>query len=164
MKTTRYILGWIFVRPRRWFFHRMIWCTDLQLVPRYISYLGWSWPNLHWWLLYKTVFKLFKWLNYDAWRPLCTWEPHLKHQPWYAKLIQRIGQTTAGFAISGGECYHCASQDGCPVWLSDDEAGKTFINIKTWTTGTPDGTDYRFSGTTICPKCGYRQYYEDGSL
>jgi len=79
-------------------------------------------------------------------------------------VVHRIGATTAGYAISGGECYHCSSPEGCQVDLSEDETGTTFILEKTWSEGTQDGTDYRFRGVTICPKCGYRAGYEDGSL
>jgi len=165
MKKLRYILGWIFVRPRRWFFGKMIW--NSQLHPWFYRHLDDSiaFPNFPWWILYKTVFKFFNWLNDDAWRKFCKWEKGwLSHKPLIAKIIHRIGQTTAGERIHGMECYHCGSPDGDPVDLSQDETGKYFVGIESWSVGTMDGTDHRFSGTTICPKCGYRRYFEDGSL
>lgn len=164
MKRLRYLSGWILVRPRRWLFHRMIWNYDLRMWPERLFEGHWMWPNPHWWILYWTVFKFFKWLNYDAWRPLCKWDRRLLHKPWYAAVIQRIGATTSGFAIHGGECFHCASKDGDQVSLTDDETGTTFRLERTWTVGTPDGTDHRFCGLTICPDCGYEDSYEDGSL
>jgi hypothetical protein len=160
-----WLFGWCFVRPQRWLFRRMVFSTHLQLLPQHDDYFGWTWPNPHWWILYKTVFRFFNWLHWDAWRPLCTWgERCLEHKPWWASLVQRIGGTTAGFAISGGECFHCASLDGNQVDLSDDETGQTFRLEEKWSVGTQDGTDYRFRGTTICPVCGYEAEYEDGSL
>lgn len=85
-------------------------------------------------------------------------------KPLIARVIKRIGATTAGFTILGGECFHCASPDGDQVELSQDETGKVFKLERTWESYSQDGTDYRFCGTTICPRCGYRSYYEDGSL
>jgi hypothetical protein len=162
-----YWYGWFFVRPRRWFFRRILACGSfgLRLVPKREEYWGWRWPNLHWWLFYKTVFKFFKWLYWDGWRPFCDWSGgYRRTYPWIARTIHKIGQTTVGYAISGRECYHCASSDGCQVDLSEDETGTTFILKETWSVGTQDGTDHRFRGITICPKCGYRAEYEDGSL
>lgn len=160
----RFIYGWIFVRPRRWLFLKMVFSSSLRLIPQNRGW-GWTWPNLHWWILYKTVFKFFKWLHWDAWRRFCTWgERGLIRKSFLARVIQRIGKTTAGYAIGGGECFHCGSEEGCQVELSNDESGKQFILERTWKCATMDGTDHRFCGTTICPKCGYRAYYEDGSL
>jgi hypothetical protein len=165
MKKVRYILGFIFVRPRRWLFRNMVrstkirWGFDRTWDNRILM------PNIHWWILYKTVFNFFKWLDYDAWRPLCKWGDRYRlTYPWYAHLIQRIGETTAGYAISGFECFHCGSPDGCQVELSNDESGEFFTLLDTWTDSTQDGIDYRFKGITICPKCGYRSEYECGSL
>lgn len=165
-KKIRYILGWIFVRPRRWLFWKMICNAYLRILPQKKEYeFGWRLPNLHWWILYITVFKFCKWLNYDAWRKFCTYKNGwLDKKPLIAKIIHRIGETTAGYAIHGGECYHCGSEAGDQVTLSDDETGEFFKLERTWSVGTMDGTDHRFCGTTICPKCGYKEYYEDGSL
>jgi hypothetical protein len=161
----RYLLAFLTVRPRRWLFRRMACNYQLILFPRKEEYWGWTWPNLHWWALYWTVFKFFKWLNYDAWRYFCRWENGWRvTMPPIARIIQRVGQTTAGCVISGGECWHCASKEGCPVDLSQDETGKTFILDRTWTCATEDGTDHRFEGRTICPKCGYVAHYSEGSL
>lgn len=178
----RYALAWLTVRPRRWFFWRCIakgsfgvrWIptrreewdkyhprhererTELEMI---------EWPNVHWVFAYHTVFAFFKWLYWDGWRPLCRWGPRCRETfPWYARLVRKIGQTTAGAAISGGECYHCGSDHGCPVNLADDETGTTFILEETGTSATADGTDHWFRGTTICPKCGYCQEYSDSSL
>ena len=165
MKRIRYLAGWIFIRPRRWLFSNMVYNCYLRILPRHVSYLGWSMPNIHWWLLYKTVFQFFHWLQYDARDKLCVWKDGmLWHEPWYARACRRVGGTTSGYAIGGGECYQCGSEDGSQVRLSNDKTGTTFILEDTWTTSSENGTDHRFCGTTICPKCGYRKYYEDGSL
>lgn len=159
-----YIYGWIFVRPRRWLFGRMLLGSfGLRLMPEKRCY-GWSYPNLHWWILYHTIFNFFCWLYWDAWRPFCKWDGVLIHKPLIAKIIHRIGATTAGFAINGFECFHCGCPEGCQVELSNDESGQFFKLKDKWSVVTINGTDHRFSGTTICPKCGYQGYYEDGSL
>lgn len=181
MKQLRYYLAFLTVRPRRWFFRRCIsyGCGDTIWWPRmaephdcwHWTYdrekTTWEmiqWPNVHWVMAYRIVFRFFKWLNYKAWRHLCQWNRVRLTYPWYARLVHRIGKTTAGCVISGGECWHCGSEDGDPVELSQDEDGVTFILDRSWQIPTMDGTDYRFCGHTICPKCGYRDYYEDGSL
>lgn len=127
---------------------------------------GYSFPNIHWWILNKTVFTFFLWLERYAWKYFCTWKNGwLYHKPLIAKIIHRIGKTTAGCALHGGECWHCGAEEGNPVDLSDDETGEFFKLEKTWTACCSEiGTDYRFCGVTICPKCGFEQYYEDGSL
>lgn len=180
-KKCRYYLAFLTVRPRRWFFTNCIsrgsfgarWLPvrreewDNYDCGRDCPRTEWEmivWPNLHWVLAYHTVFAFFKWLYWRGWRPLCRWGEQRETFPWYARLVYRIGATTAGAAISGGECWHCASPRGCPVELSGDETGTTFLLERTWVSSTWDGNDYRFSGTTICPVCGYQQYYEDGSL
>lgn len=166
MKNIMYTLGWILVRPRRWFFFNMVANTLPVWLPIKKYYDdGWTLPNIHWWILYNTIFKFFKWLYWDAWTKFCTYKNGwLDKKPLIAKIIHRIGSTTAGYAIGGGECYHCASPDGCQVELSRDESGVMFKLEQTWTTSSQDGTDHRFCGTTICPKCGYESYFEDGSL
>lgn len=159
--------GYVFVRPRRCFFWKMVANTKLRLLPekRYWDEGKWTLPNIHWWVLYKTVFRFFSWLYWDAWRYFCAYKNgRFENKPLIARVIQRIGSTTAGYAISGGECYHCASPDGCQAELSQDETGTTFKLEKTWSVSNQDGTDHRFSGITICPKCGYESEYEDGSL
>lgn len=160
----RYCYGWVFVRPRRWLFWRMVWNTHPIWYPQR-RYGRWRMPNIHWWVGYKTIFRLFDWLHWSGWRIFCTWEDGwLKHEPLISRIMHRIGQGTAGFAVCGGECFHCGSLDGDPVELADDETGSTFILKEVWTCSTPDGTDHRFNGITICPKCGFRRYYEGGSL
>lgn len=125
----------------------------------------WLWPNVGWWIGYRTVMPFFRWLNWDAWRYFCDWTGGSRQTyPLIARIIHKIGQTTYGCAAHGGECYHCASDDGDPVDLSSDDTGKTFRLAETWTVGTQNGTDHRFRGTTICPACGYEAEYEDGSL
>ncbi len=180
----RYWAGWVFIRPIRKFFSAMLRGSfynscGVQWLPKHDPELVWlcdcygvkprwwrliRWPDFHWVFLYRTVFRFFSWLHYDAWRPLCTWDRFLKHKPWYAAVIQRIGGITAGGAISCYECYHCASKRGCQIELSNDESGKYFVLEDTWTSSTENGTDHRFRGKTICPKCGYEDEYEDGSL
>ena len=134
MKKIRYILGWIFVRPRRWLFWKMVCNTQLQLMPIKRDWCGWHFSNIHWWILYKTVFNFCSWLNYEAWMPFCKWNEkgYLERESLIAYIIQRIGQTTAGYACSGGECFHCASEEGDQVELADDETGTTFILERAW--------------------------------
>lgn len=163
----RWIAGWVFVRPIRWLFHRMTGGCYLQKWPTKAFDGHWCMPNYHWWLLYCTVFRFFNWLSDDAWRPFCAWSGpggSRSSFPLSARIIHKIGRTTAGYAISGGACFHCASEDGDPVELSEDETGRTFRLEKSWSVATMDGTDYRFCGTTVCPACAYESHYEDGSL
>lgn len=182
MKTLRYLLAFLTVAPRRWFFGRCLrkgsfgtrWLptrreewddydffkdrprTDLEMI---------EWPNFHWVLAYHTIFRFFKWLHWDGWRPLCRWGPRTRETfPWYARLVQKIGKTTAGVHISGGECYHCGSDAGAQVDLSDDETGTTFVLTDSGTSATMDGTDHWYRGYTICPKCGYEDEYSSSSL
>lgn len=162
------IYGYIFVRPRRIFFWKMIakGSFGLRLIPKRDEFWGWRFPNLHWWILYHTVFKFFKWLYWDAWGKLCTYSKGgLSHKPLIARIIHRIGQTTAGMAISGGECFHCAFSGGDPVDLSEEdfEDGKYFELTDSGTSYTQDGTDYWFKGITTCPRCGFKQEYNDGT-
>jgi len=165
MHKARYYLSWILVRPRRRFFNKLVSARFGVRWKFKKEFYGWTYPNIHWWLLYETVWRFFKWLNYDAWRYFCKWGKHSRlTYPLIARIIHRIGQTTVGERISGGECYHCGAVEGCQVELSNDETGEFFILKKSWSEGTMDGTDHRFCGTTVCPKCGYKAYYEDGSL
>ena len=171
-KKVFYIYGWIFVRPIRYFFWRMIayGSFETRWVPRkseYWPHYGKKYviPNFHWVLMYKTVFIFFKWIYYDGWRPFCDWTGgHRRTYPLVARIIHKIGKSTAGYAISGGECFHCGFEDGDKVELSCDETGEKFVLEDAWSCDTQDGTDHRFRGTTICPVCGYRSSYEDGSL
>lgn len=164
MKIAFKTYGWIAIRPTRWFFLKMVCNTSLTVMPKR-DLFGWRSPNIHWWLMYKTVFKFFSWLNYEAWRPFCDWTGGFRRSyPLAARIIHKIGKTTAGYAISGGQCHHCGSEEGCQVALSEDDTGERFKLVETWETSTPDGTDYCFRGITICPKCGYEAEYEDGSL
>lgn len=175
MKIIWYIYGWIFVRPRRWFFGKMLWKGSFGLrlwfkrneywCKDFDSFCDkWKWPNLHWWILYKTVFNFCSWLYWDGWRPFCKWGNVRLTYPPIARMLHCFGLATAGYHISGMQCFHCGSPKGCQVDLSEDDTGKTFILEKSWSISTQDGTDHRFCGTTICPVCGYKQYYEDGSL
>jgi hypothetical protein len=177
----RYITSWITVRPRRWFFKNCLskgsfgvrWLPERReeydnycyVTEKKRSVIGMiRWPNVHWVLAYYTAFKFCSWLYRDGWRPFCKWNPYRATFPWYARLIQRIGQTTAGVHISGNECYHCASPAGDPSDLADDETGTTFILKDHGSSSTMDGIDHWFNGTTICPKCGYRSDYSSSSL
>ncbi|MFA5300087.1 MAG: hypothetical protein WC389_18020 [Lutibacter sp.] len=165
MKILRYIYGWILVRPRRWFFRNMI-CAAYPQWKIKKEYDGrWSMPNIHWHILYMTIFKFFKWLYYDGWRPFCDWTGGYRRTfPLIARIIHKIGQTTSGYTISSGECFHCGSDAGDQFELSEDETGKYFKLIDYGTSYTPDGTDHWFRGITICPKCGHKEEYSDSSL
>ena len=159
----RYIYGWLFVRPRRWFFRKLISNYHLRLWPERCEFSGWSYPNLHWWVLYITIFKFFEWLNYDAWRPFCDWTGGFRRScPLIARMIQRIGETTAGIHISSDECYHCASKEGNQLYLADNK--ETFEETNYGSYGTEDGTCHWWEGITTCPKCGYRSHFSDSSL
>ena len=167
MRWLFYIYGWIFVRPRRWLFWKMIsnGSFGIRWFPYKYEYWGWRYPNVHWWILYKTIFKFFSWLFLEGWRPFCDWTGgYRRTYPWMARFIHWIGRTTAGNAIYYQECYHCGFEAGDPVYLSEDETGTTFILTDCGTSCTPDGTDHWFNGITICPKCGFKQEYSDGSL
>jgi hypothetical protein len=147
----------------------MVACGNLRLLPRKAENWDfeneWQWPNFHWWILYQTLFKLCKWMYWDGWRPFCDWTGGQRRSfPWIARVIQRIGRTTAGCAIHDCECFHCGSEEGNQVHLANDETGKTFKLEETWTCATADGTDHCFRGTTFCPVCGFEAEYSDGSL
>lgn len=166
-----WLFGWIIIRPIRWFFFRQIsasfgarwWFEKNDMWPYYGK--KYRAPNFHWWILYKTIFNFFCWLDNEAWRPFCDWTGGWRRTyPFIAKVIHKIGKITTGATIYGMQCYHCASDAGCQVELSDDETGKYFKLTDSWTEGTENGTDYRFRGITTCPKCGYQAEYEDGSL
>lgn len=150
-----YIYGWIFVRPRRWIFWQMMRNCHLQLGIKH-TWGRWTFPNLHWWLLSKTVLKFLLWARRNSLHKF-------RRFPFLREIIYRIACTTAGYAQNGGECYHCAAEEGDPVELSTGETGH-FELLRTWSVGTMDGTDHRFEGITTCPRCGYREHYEDGSL
>ncbi len=166
MKTTAFkVMGYIFVRPIRYLFHRMICAScGTRWMPEKHEFFGWQYPNFHWRLLYLTVFKFFKWLSWDAWRPFCDWTGGMRRDfPWYARAIKWLGDSTAGMAISGGRCFHCNYVDGDPVDLSEEDS-EYFELIETGTEGTPDGTDHWFRGITTCPRCGWKPEHSDGSL
>lgn len=166
MQTLFWIYGWLFVRPRRWLFFHMVWNDRLnwKVIKNYYYrdklLARIKWPNLHWWLLRVIIFEPLKWLYWDGWRKFGK-NPYRG----LGGLAKRIGQTTAGFAIGGGECYHCGSEHGDPVELSSEEgeAAGYFELTRTWELFCGEYTDYRFCGITTCPRCGYQQYYEDGS-
>ena len=171
MKMFFYIYGWVFVRPRRWFFWKMLsdGSFETRWLPRKTEYpwrnKKFDMPNFHWVFLYSTVFKFFTWVYYEGWRLFCDWTGgYRRTYPLIARAIHTIGRTTAGFAICGGECPHCGFESGDQVELADDDTGVNFILEKAWSRGTQEGTDYRFYGKTICPVCGYTAHYEDGSL
>jgi hypothetical protein len=162
--------GWVFIRPLRWFTHRIM-CASFG--PRLLPERNQLWPhygpcfyapNLHWWLLYKTFGKFSLWLHWDAWRVFCDWTGgYRRTYPWPARAVHLIGKTLS-YPYNGGACYHCASEHGDPVELSDDDTGKYFKLTDSGTESTPDGTNHWFKGITTCPKCGYQQEYGDGSL
>lgn len=150
MKRLRYAYGWLFVRPRRWLFGRMLAWGSGPLYWRPLRRWDDSilWPHPHWWVLYHTVFRLFSWLQWNG------------RGPW-----RRLGKWAVGMNLSGtGECWHCGHPAGCPLRLSDDDTGRTFVLKESGHSATDMGTDYWYRGTTICPKCGYRAPWEDSSL
>jgi len=168
MKLFYKTIGWIFIRPVRWFFRNMATACYPRWLPRKNSmypYYGlkYSMPNIHWYVLYKTVFKFFSWLNWDAWRVFCNWEGGWRRTyPLPARIVHWIGQSTAGYAANGGRCYHCNSEDGNPGDLVEDE--KYFTVTDSGSNATMDGTDHWFKGIATCPKCGHKSEYGDSSL
>ena len=158
------VFGWLIVRPIRYLFVRMIAAScGVRWLPVRHEYFGWRMPNIHWWILYKTLFKFFKWLDWEAWRYFCDWTGgYRRSYPLIARAVHWLGSTTAGFAISGGRCFHCGSEEGDPMELSDGESH--FELTDSGAAPTMDGTDYWFRGITTCPKCGYKDEYSDGSL
>ena len=164
----RFIVSYLTTRPVRYVFSRMIRSSQLRILPTKHEWLGWQGTNLHWWCLYKTVFKFCKWLNYDAWRHFCDWSTGCRNSyPGIARLIHWFGKSTAGYAIGGGRCFHCNDERGDPINISqyDGDNPKSLLvsNVETWTEATMDGTDYRFSCITKCPCCGYKSQFSDGS-
>ena len=159
-----YLYGWLIVRPRRWFFGNMGRAAYIRWLPTKEWY-GWRWPNVHWHILYLTIFRFCKWLYWDGWRPFAVWGPRmLERHTWLSFAIKALGRTTAGAHLMDVECYHCGSPEGSQVDLADDETGMTFILTNSGVSSTPEGVDHWFEGITICPKCGYRDNYGDGSL
>jgi len=159
-----YYFGWVIIRPLRKLSH---WTAKgsfgLRILPKK-SFWGWQLPNIHYWILYKTLGKFFLWLKWDGWRPFCDWTGgYRRSYPLIARIIHKIG-TTMSWGFHGGECYHCANEEGDQVNLADDDTGTTFKLLEAWDSATENGTDHRFKGITICPYCGYEDEYEDGSL
>jgi len=62
--------------------------------------------------------------------------------------------------------------DGCPRCGSKSFSGyggdgweNSHVEVvDTWTESTMDGTDYRSAGWEFCARCGYRAWFEEGSL
>jgi len=167
------IYGWILVRPRRWLFHKMVWSDrlDMRIEKNYYYRDNWfqriKWPNLHWWVLRQIIFEPLKWLYWDGWRLFDKKKNGVPQWTLPARIAKRIGQTTAGCAISGGECYHCGWERGDPLELSDPEGefGEDYFELTdSGVTSTQDGTDHWFKGITTCPRCCYQQEYGDSSL
>lgn len=159
------LVGWALYRPVRWFFWKMICnCTLRFKIERCeVGYMPTRYPNLHWWLLYKTVFKFFKWLNYYAWRVFCNWGGGYRRTfPPVARFVMWLGAVTAGSVISGGRCRHCGHADGDPVTLSEDE-GEFFKLSDSGSYGTQDGTTHWFKGVCTCPRCGAETEYGDSN-
>lgn len=164
MKTFWNIFGWIVIRPIR---KIMWWATKgsfgLRLWPKK-EWGEWKLPNLHYWVLYKTLGNFSTWLYWDAWRVFCDWTGGFRRTyPWPAKLVHSIGKTLA-WCFYGGSCYHCGSFENDPSSLSEDETGTSFKLTDSGTSQTYDGTDHWFRGITTCQKCGYQQEYGDSSL
>lgn len=161
MKTLFYIYGWILVRPRRWFFWKMICANRLQLKFKR-NFFGMEYPNIHWWLLYISIFKVCRWMYWDAWKKFCKYENGwLVEKPLIARIIHRIGSTTAGMAISGGECYHCGSIEGDQYHLNESKDSFELTDSGECFNG--DYVSHWFTGITTCPVCGYRKSYGDSS-
>lgn len=157
--------GWIFIRPLRWFMWKISASSfGIRWKPERSWDGSWRMPNIHWWIMYKTVGKFFLWLKWDAWRVFCNWEGGWRRTfPLPARIIHRIG-TVACYSFYGGTCYHCGSVDGEKSGLSEDETGRFFKLTDSGTSYTPDGTDHWFRGITTCPRCGYQGEYGDSSL
>ena len=164
------VRGWILIRPLRYLSR---WSArgsfGLRLMPRkntMYPYYGWRYnmPNVHYWLLYKTVGELSTWMKWDAWRVFCNWEGGWRRTfPLPARIVMKIGDTMS-YAFHGGECFHCAAEEGDPHNLTEDETGKYFELTDSGSNATEDGTDHWFRGITTCPKCGYKDEVQEGSL
>lgn len=165
-----YVCGWIFVRPRRWFFRKIFlasfgtrWWFQKREYWNDKGYI-YEWPNPHWRIMYLTVWRFFKWVYHDGWRPLCTWKNGwLYKKPLIAEIVHWVGRTTVGQHIMSQECWHCGFERGDQSELAEDETGKTFILEDSGMSQSQDGNSYWFTGTTICPVCGYRSEYHDGT-
>lgn len=141
----RYIYGWIFVRPRRWFFHRMV----CEIPSR------WRCFNIHWWILYKTVFRLFSWMYWSGGSIFATQKKgFLIRKSLLGRILERIGETTVGYEITGcSECFHCGSLSGSQIEL----ASTLNARLEGFILG---GTNYQFWGIMVCPACGFKNSYQ----
>lgn len=168
MKIIYQIRGWILIRPIRWFFGNISRAHSLRVWPERNEYYHkdyypykYHWPNIHWWIAYKTIGKFFLWLNWNGWRPFCDWTGgYRRTYPMIARIIHKIGKTCC-WNFYGYECYHCAADEGDPSELVDADS---FVLTDSGTSYTPEGTDHWFKGITTCPKCGYKAEFGDSSL
>lgn len=163
--------GWMVYRPIRWFFWKMVANSRLTpLISRQWSFdepkKVFKFTNFHWWILYKTVFKFFKWLYWYAWAKFAIWsEPNargarwLVSHTWLSKFIQWVGSYTAASVISGGRCRHCGNEEGDPVLLVD--SATYFELFDSGVNSTPDGMEGWFSGFTHCPCCHHVTEYHE---
>lgn len=160
LQTIMYVYGWLFVRPRRWVFYKMACNSSIRWLPGRDVFDNWRLPNIHWWLLYHTVFSFFKWLSWSAWCRLCVYENgRRKTFPWYARFVKWFGDTTAGMACSGfGECYHCGCEAGDYGSLEPIE----YTNKHTYMTDY--GTGNGWTEKVACPVCGYVSWHDNGDL
>lgn len=156
-----YIYGWMFVRPRRFVVRKIAFPGSICVLPRRECGI-WFWPNVHWFILHKTIWPLLSWLYWDGWRWFCKWEDGYRSTyPLMARFVRWIGRTTAGVCISPcQECFHCGFEAGNQVDLS---TGTNFILEDSGESYSENGTSYWFRGTTICPVCGYTDSYEDST-
>lgn len=169
----RYLAGWVLVRPRRAFvgacfrgaylsgFRReLVWDGKTKKLVK-----GWRRTNLHLWLVRKAIFEPMKrFAKTPTWKAHPSGDWKLRTQRWWVRPFGWAWEWANAWTDirEHFECYHCGSEEGAQGDLT--EYSDTFKNVRSWTSSTMDGNDYRFCGTTICPKCGYEDYYEDGSL
>lgn len=167
-----YVLrGWILIRPIRIITRmgvRGSFGLRLKIRKNEFHIKGhngrYEWPNLHHWLIYKTVGKLSTWLYLQGWRPLCRWGKRGRETyPLAARIVHKIGQTLA-YPYYGNECFHCAADAGDPGNITDDLNSKYVEIIASGSDATEDGTNHWFRCETTCPKCGYKDTFSDSSL
>lgn len=171
MKLIYQIRGWVLIRPLRVLSRACVKGSfGLRLKIRrnefYIpGYNGrYEWPNLHYWLLYKTVGKFSTWLYFNGWRFLCDWTGgYRRTYPLPARILHKIGQTLS-YGFYGNECFHCAADEGDPGNISEEPNSIYFELTESGSNATEDGTDHWYRGITTCPKCGYKDTFSDSSL
>lgn len=61
-----YLYGWVFIRPKRWFFQRLLSGSGkLRILPNKL-YGKWRSPNILEWIGYRIIFRPLRWCFWNA--------------------------------------------------------------------------------------------------